>query len=407
MRNKIILIFFILGFYIVFFVVKSITLFCRLINLRSIKNKPKKDVLYLEGFPYDGSGYQYRVRRWKEIFKKEGYKVDSKTLIKDSDRFFKLINPDRFRYFLIISMVTRLFQLFTIRNYETVIVRRNLILYNSYGALFFEKLMYEIHPNLILDIDDDLSAIHQRESSFFSRLMMEESKYFEKSLSYYKKFIVGSHYLKGLIMQENDLIKDVDVCIIPTCVDYDKYKMKRYEQSREVTIFGWIGGNQNLHLLEKVIKPLNILFQNKPIELHVISGMEYHFDANFPVKFIKWSLETEVEELKKIDVGIMPINDDKVGRGKCGFKLLQYMGVGVPGIASAVTINNQIIDDNENGWLVRDESLWLETLEKAIDNKARLATFGKLAQNKVLENYSFIANQEKYQKFIFKNGCHH
>jgi glycosyltransferase involved in cell wall biosynthesis len=96
----------------------------------------------------------------------------------------------------------------------------------------------------------------------------------------------------------------------------------------------------------------------------------------------------------------MPLNDAPVSRGKCGFKLIQYMGLGIPSIASAITVNNEIIDDGINGWLVYDETKWLEKLEEVITRTADFNTFGERAKLKIDSKYSFEANLQEYLSFL-------
>jgi glycosyltransferase involved in cell wall biosynthesis len=197
------------------------------------------------------------------------------------------------------------------------------------------------------------------------------------------------------------------VLVVPTCVDYDRFPAKEFQDS-DPLVFGWIGGNHNLYQLQSIIPSLNTLSKDYKFNLRVIAGVsEFPFQATFPVHFIPFNLETEVEELKKIDVGLMPLEDSVTTRGKCGFKLIQYMGLGIPGIASAITVNKEIINDRENGWLVHSISDWEQTFKEIFENRSIIPTLGKHARDTITKKYSFQAHFKAYQDFLlqFPNKC--
>ena len=226
---------------------------------------------------------------------------------------------------------------------------------------------------------------------------MENGSKFTDSLKLYNWFFVGSEYLKNYVIKKNNEAK---VEVIPTCVDYEKYEPKVYNLQKEEIVFGWIGGNHNLNLLDIIIAPLNKIAEKHKISLLVISGIEYNNErANFNIINKQWSLETEIEDIKLIDIGLMPLKNTKEDKGKAGFKLIQYMGLGVVSIASAVTVNRDIIDNEINGFLVYDDQ-WELVIEKCIQNHLKFEHYGHEARKKILKSYSFIANFDDYKNFL-------
>ncbi|MCB1023434.1 MAG: hypothetical protein KDB79_03535, partial [Acidobacteria bacterium] len=106
---------------------------------------------------------------------------------------YKYHDTEDVRFYLI-PLFRRIWQVWSSRDYNTVIVRRELLQYNDYGNLFLERLLLKIHPNVILDFDDDISAAKKEPrkiTSLFGRLMLENGSKFTDSLKLYKKFIVG------------------------------------------------------------------------------------------------------------------------------------------------------------------------------------------------------------------------
>jgi len=389
---------FVLRFYSLYIYTKILVLFYQIIGYKT----PKKDILFLECFPEDGAGYTYRVKHWMDLLLKDDFKVESKFIIRLAKDFFRESSSENLPQFLIKSIVIRIKQINYSRNFKVVIVRRNLLNYNQYGNHFMEKLLAAAHPNRILDFDDDVGATVTYDDSkrFFHRLLMTSKDHFYKSFHFYNGFITGSSYLKQLLKTKFENLQDKYVQIIPTCVNYTDVACKVFD-SQSILTFGWIGGTQNLNLLEKTIPALNKIYQNEKIRLIVMAGVDnYDLGAKFPVHFEIYSLETEIDFLKRMDIGLMPLNDNIINRGKCGFKLLQYMGVGVPGIASAITVNNEIIEDNMNGWLVKSDEDWESVLEKVILKKNDLSKYGANARKTVEERYTFKSNYQFYKKFI-------
>lgn len=248
---------------------------------------------------------------------------------KDFDTIYE--SGKNMHIFFIIAMGKKLLSILTSFKYETVVVRREILLFNDYGNLFYQKFILDIHPNVILDFDDNISASKNepREiTSLYGKIMQESGSKFNESIKLNKRFIVGSNYLKEYVRLNNDSIREEDICIIPTCVDYQKYYYKQYLTNEKITL-GWIGGIGNLSLLRTLLPVLNEVSKKYPIRMLVISGKEITDALNFEVVNIPWQLETEVDEMYKIDVGLMPIENDEVSKGKCGFKLIQYMGLGI------------------------------------------------------------------------------
>lgn len=131
----------------------------------------------------------------------------------------------------------------------------------------------------------------------------------------------------------------------------------------------------------------------------VIGGEEYDREVNFSIEFRKWSLENEVENLKEIDIGLMPLDDSRRSHGKGGFKLIQYMGMGIVSVASDVTINSELVDNGVNSFLVKLGEDWKPVLEAAIMHPDKVK-MGGLARERIIKNYSFLSNEFDYIQFV-------
>src|SRR5262249_54419760 len=117
-----------------------------------------------------------------------------------------------------------------------------------------------------------------------------------------------------------------------------------------------------------------------------------------------WRLETEQANLAAFDIGIMPLWDSVWTRGKCGYKILQYMGMGTAVVASDVGVNNQIISHGENGFLARTQEDWINALGSLIRDAALRKTFGLRGRDLVEKDYSLERFAKGYVRLFHEVG---
>lgn len=370
------------------------------------RKKKANSILYLAAFFPGNAGYHWRVQKWVDQLHKEGKKV-SVSIPLNGQEFKQLLDNDH-QKFLIKSLKRRFWQVVRSGSYETVIVRRELLLFNDYGNLFLEKLLLKIHPNAILDFDDDLAAAKNQPkeiTNLYGKLLRENGNKFNESLQRYKWFIVASDYLKKRVLEQNKEISEDAICVIPTCVDYDQYDAKHYPENASHLTIGWIGGDYNYPLLEPVFKVLDELADQYQFSFLVIGGSPIERQTKFPLQFSTWSLKTEITDLKKIDIGVMPLIDDEESRGKGGFKLLQYMGLGIVSIASPITINKDIVIHGKNSFLANGSEEWKRILESALKREINLVEIGSEARKRISSHFSFKAHKSTYVQFL-NRICH-
>jgi glycosyltransferase involved in cell wall biosynthesis len=395
---------FILVFYFIFILVKSLTFLFFIVQLKRWYPRNKGSVVFIESLPTENAGHQYRAKKWAEIFSQNNLSSKVITTIPEINKFNQLLKTNVFQYYLT-SLIKRFFQTFSILTYETIIVRRELLQYNNYGNLFFEKLILSCHQHVILDFDDDINQ-HKTikdEHSLFGKILSENKNKFYDTLRLYEKFTVGSEYLKQLVLRENKKIDPNSILVVPTCVDYNRYKAKDYSKIEDKIAFGWIGTPGNLIYLDLIVNSLNNINKETPISLIVISSKDYvHKDANFEIINLPWSLKDEIRQLYQIDIGLMPLIETPMEKGKSGFKLIQYMGLGIVSIASAITVNNDIVKDNDDGFLVYNNDDWERTIVKVIQRKSDFVAIGEKAKENNNLNYTFDANTNKYLSFLKK-----
>ena len=106
-----------------------------------------------------------------------------------------------------------------------------------------------------------------------------------------------------------------------------------------------MGARNNLHNLYLVVNALNWLSSKYKFRLLIICDAPFITAAFFPIDFIRWSEKYEIENILRMDIGIMPLENTLEQKGKSAFKLVQYMGLGMVSMATALTVNTEIIED--------------------------------------------------------------
>lgn len=173
---------------------------------------------------------------------------------------------------------------------------------------------------------------------------------------------------------------------LPTVVDLERYHPKPHRK-KHVVNFGWIGSLTTAKYLYFVTNALARVCSDINARLVIVGSRQVRLDG-VPAEVRTWSEETEVENIQDFDVGIMPMPDDPWTRGKCGYKLIQYMACGRPVVASPVGVNQQIVEDGVNGFSAVTVSDWVRAL-KTLGNDYELRDhMGKAARAKVESQYS-------------------
>jgi len=167
--------------------------------------------------------------------------------------------------------------------------------------------------------------------------------------------------------------------------------VKDYGIKKEKVTLGWIGDHGSIHYLEKM-RPIleGIGDRYSQVELKIVC--DTFFDCE-RMKVIKkhWNPEEEVADLQGFDIGLMPLVDDPWSWGKCGFKIVQYQGVGVPVVCTPVGINRDLVKDGVNGFYAMTPGEWEDRLSLLIDNPALREKMGREGRKRVLENFTLQA----------------
>ncbi len=172
---------------------------------------------------------------------------------------------------------------------------------------------------------------------------------------------------------------------LPSAVDLTRYPILP-PRFNEVFTIGWIGTPVTAKYLRIVESSLAEVCEGGKARL-VIVGADAPDMKGVPFISRPWSEETEVEQIRSFDVGIMPLPDGPWERGKCGYKLIQYMACERPVVASPVGVNRRIVDDGVNGLLAGAPEDWTRALRMLRDRREIGLSMGKAGRNKVERAY--------------------
>jgi glycosyltransferase involved in cell wall biosynthesis len=306
----------------------------------------------------EGAGSRYRFLQYIPYLEKQGWSVEARTIPR---RF-----PERMRLFA------------SLGSFDVVFLHRRLF------SLIEWHVFRRAAGKVVFDFDDAVmfrDSKRGRPGSVLRRLK------FKRTVRESDRVVAGNAYLEGMALSYNR-----NVTVIPTSIDMDRYVPKAGADNDGTVTLGWIGSASTAFYLEQIRGVLDKIYMRHPnTRLKIVSDRFCDLDA-MPVEKKMWSREEEIADLHSFDIGLMPLTDDPWSRGKCGFKLLQYMAVGVPPVCSPVGVNREIVTHGVNGFHAMSESEWLESLGNLIRESGLRRRLGGEARRTVEERYSLDVN---------------
>ncbi len=190
------------------------------------------------------------------------------------------------------------------------------------------------------------------------------------------------------------------VVVVPTCVDTDRYTPAP-NRARPEVVLGWSGSPATMPHFTVALPALERIKAKYGgrVGFRVVGDPTFRHDK-LQIVGKPWSSKTEVQDLREMDVGLMPLPDDEYAKGKCGLKGLTYMAVGIPAVMSPVGVNSALIRDGVNGFLPRTTEEWVFRLSQLIDDNALRSRMGQAARDRVVQNYSVARWRETLLQIV-------
>jgi len=177
--------------------------------------------------------------------------------------------------------------------------------------------------------------------------------------------------------------------LFPTVVDSEVYRP--VQRGGEQLTIGWIGSPSNWPNVRSILPLLRELCATGEVRFRAVgAGVSANADRFPGMELVAWSEDREVGEVQGFDIGIMPLVDAPFERGKCAYKLIQYMACGVPAVASPVGANCDVLT-SDCGLLATTPSEWKEALVRLIGDPALRRRIGAAGRVRAVEHYSLQA----------------
>jgi len=281
---------------------------------------------------------------------------------------------------------------------------KSFLKYNSYDLIWIEKELLPWLPafaevflrylgiSYLVDYDD--AVFHRYDQHHNPLIRAFLGRKIDKIMGNASMVIVGNNYLAERARAAG--AKRIEY--LPTVINLDHYRILQ-PQKKNIFTIGWIGTPVTAKYLNGIARALAEVATKRSVRM-VVVGTEKPALEGIYIEALPWSEKTEVEQISRFDVGIMPLFDDFFERGKCGYKLIQYMACGIPGIASPVGVNQEIVEQGYNGFLAATHEQWVDALITLVDNKELAQQMGRAGRCKVEKEYCLQVTAPRLVEFI-------
>ncbi len=263
----------------------------------------------------------------------------------------------------------------------------------SFDLLWVEKELLPLFPaglevlfqifNIPYVVDYDDAVFHRYDMHPLALVRALLGHKIDAAMRHAALVIVGNDYLAERAIRAGSR----KVEFLPSVVDVSQYVFRQREPSSVFEI-GWIGSPVTLPYLDIIQDAMNALNHEANIHVTLIGAGDTNPFPDVPMTILLWNEETELSIGQEFDVGVMPLANGPFERGKCGYKLVQYMAGGIPVIASPVGVNRQIVEPNINGYLANSTDDWLIALRTLRNNVSKRREMGEAGRKKVEQKYN-------------------
>ncbi|PRY11560.1 glycosyltransferase involved in cell wall biosynthesis [Pontibacter ummariensis] len=341
-------------------------------------------LLFVVPYPHgEAASQRYRVEQWLPILDMHEikYEVAPFWSCQTWQVLYKPRHARQKSIGLLAGFIKRCALLFRLPAYDFVFIHREA---TPVGPPWFEWIAAKVfRKKIVFDFDDAIWL----PNTTASNKMAASFKWHGKTRSICRwsdKVSCGNNYLLSFAQKHNQ-----KVVLLPSVLDTVHLYHHRKEQRAEV-VLGWIGSHSTLLYLQLIEPVLQRLEQKYRFRFVVIADQPPQLQLQ-SLEFRKWKAEREVQDLLELNIGLMPLPDSEWAKGKCAFKALQYMALGIPAVVSAVGANIQAVPNGKAGFACSTAEEWYEHLEQLINNPELREQMGANGQEWVRQHYSLQA----------------
>ncbi len=355
------------------------------------------NILAIVPSTYDTSpGQRFRIEEWEPLLRERGVEITYAPF--ESEQLHQLLyqtgSIGRKLAHVTRQFARRFSVINSARQYDAVYVFREGALL---GPPLFEWLIKRKRVPMVFDFDDAIFVSYRSPSNGYLSYLKFAAKT-NTICRLASHVMVGNPYLADYARQFNPR-----VTMIPTTIDTEKYTVQPKE-AVEAPLIGWTGSFSTVQHLDTLGRALQKLAQRERFRLRVIGTPEYRLEG-VDVEAMRWRAKTEVDDLRAVDIGVMPLPNDAWSKGKCGLKALQFMALGIPTVCSPVGVNTEIIQDGENGLIADTEDEWVEKLSQLLRSVELRRRLGLAGRATVERTYSAIAQAPRVYEVLESIAC--
>lgn len=341
---------------------------------------PPKKILLLSKYPRLGASSRLRSIQYLPYLEANGFEVTIKSLFDEKYLNDLYIDGRRSKARTALLYAKRFFVLFKAIKYDLIWVEYEIF---PYTPPFAEKILRLFGKKYVVDYDD--AIFHNYDLSNNPLIKKILGRKIDGVMRSAHSVIAGNNYLS----ERAKLAGAENVMVIPTVVDHTRYQTKEKYNSTPL-IIGWVGSPSTQKYVVGIREALAKVCQAHGARLMLV-GATPQIAAELPgidVEAIPWTESSEAALIHQMDIGIMPLLDGPWEKGKCGYKLIQYMACAVPVIASPIGVNIDIVTTSRSGLLADTSLQWEDALLRLMSSPELRAELGKAGRIAVENNYS-------------------
>ncbi len=338
-----------------------------------------------------GASSRIRAYQYRDFLEGNGFEVQISPLL---DRDYLSFLYDRKQYdvrAVLRGIIQRVRELRSLKGSDLIWIEKELFPWLPSVA---ERLYCTGIP-YILDYDDAVFHNYDLHSRWVIRKFL--GRKIDSIMAGAAMVIVGNDYLAQRAREAG--ARRVE--ILPSVVNLANYPRIQQKKPDGLFTIGWIGSPSTAKHLLEAESVLKQVCRNRGGKIVMIGASENPF-SGLMATIREWDGEREAEEIGNFDVGVMPLPDNLWERGKCGFKLIQYMACGKPVVASPVGVNREIVVDGVNGFLASSHDEWVRALERLKSDPELRKTMGANGRRMVEEKYCLKVTAPRLHRLLLE-----
>ncbi len=327
-------------------------------------------VLFLTKYSRTGASSRFRTYQYLPVLQAAGLDCDVAPLFDDDYLSHRYDSGRGALLDLIRAFWRRLVALLRARRYDKVVIEYELL---PYCPAWFERLLSALGVRFLVEYDD--AIFHKYDLSGNPVLRALLGRKIATVMRLADTVIAGNDYLADYAR----LAGARQVAVLPTVIDLDHYPIRTRHEQRSELVIGWLGSPSTAKYLRDIAPALARVCADGRARVRLVGSGPLDLPG-VPTEIVTWTEAGETSALHGFDVGIMPLPDDPWARGKCGFKLIQYMACGLPVVASPVGVNSEIVTDGHKGFLATSTIEWVQALQRIqadADLRRRMGAAGR------------------------------